>query len=151
MTSRTHPWCCIHASNKWTPTNDREGVTRTRLPCDSAFFLRARSAWPPFPSIEPPSLPQPIDLTEGDRNLHRRFCERMEHQAAWTGGIVVEELPQKGLGRFRHLSAGTQCWTCVVNWGALGYRHASILLKDQDGIFHQNSQCLFFSLMKSYS
>src|SRR6266404_1081419 len=53
------------------------------------FFLRARSARSPFPAIEPPCLPQAIDLTEGDRDLPLRFCDRMEHHAAWTGGIVV--------------------------------------------------------------
>jgi hypothetical protein len=73
----------------------------------------------------------------------------MKHEAAWTAGIVVEELPQKGLVRFSHLSARPKCWDCVVNWGPLGSLHASILLKDQDGIFPQDLQCLFFTLMKS--
>src|SRR5712692_10015026 len=41
--------------------------------------------------------------------------------------------------------------TRVVNWDPLGYRHASLLLKDQDGIFPQSSQCLFFRLIKSES
>ena len=103
----------------------------------------------PFPSIEPPCLPQAIDVTEGDSNLPLRFCDRMEHHAAWTGGIVVEELPQKGLVRFSHLSSSTKFWSRVVNWVPLGYRHASILLKDQDGIFPKGSQCIFFALMKS--
>jgi hypothetical protein len=73
----------------------------------------------------------------------------MKHEAAWTGGIVIEELPQKGLVRFSHLSSSPKFWTRVVNWGSLGSLHASILLKDQDGIFPQDSQCLFFALMKS--
>jgi hypothetical protein len=73
----------------------------------------------------------------------------MKHEAAWTGGIVVEELPQKGLVRFSHLSSSPKFWARVVNWVPLGSLHASILLKDQDGIFPQDSQCLFFVLMKS--
>jgi hypothetical protein len=73
----------------------------------------------------------------------------MKHEAAWTGGIVVEELPQKGLVRFSHLSSSPQCWARVVNWVPLGSLHASILLKDQDGILPQDVQCLFFALMKS--
>ncbi len=60
-----------------------------RCPGDADFFLRVRSARSPFPSIEPPCLSQAIDVTEGDRDLPLRFCERMEHHAAWTGGIVV--------------------------------------------------------------
>jgi hypothetical protein len=88
-------------------------------------------------------------LTESERNLHLCFGERMQHEAAWTGGIVVEELPQKGLVRFSHLSSRPTFWARVVNWVSLGSRHASILLKDQDGIFPQDAQCLFFALMKS--
>jgi hypothetical protein len=88
-------------------------------------------------------------LTESDRNLHLCFCERMKHEAAWTGGIVVEELPQKGLVRFSHLSSRPKFWARVVNWVPLGSMHASILLKDQDGVFPQDSPCLFFVLMKS--
>ena len=151
MTACKLPYCCIHTANKWTPTNDRAGVTWTRCPCDSDFFLSACSAWPPFPAIEPPGLPQPIDLTEGDRNLHRTFCERMKYHAAWTVGIVVEELPKKGLVSFSHLSASTKCRTRVANGGPLGDRHTSILLKDQDGILPPSSQCLFFRLRKSES
>jgi len=92
-----------------------------------------------------------MNLTEGDRNLPLRFCDRMEHHTAWTGGIVVEECPKKGLVRFRHLSSSTQSWLRVVHWIPLEYRHASILLKDQGGVLHQNSQCLFFRIMKSES
>jgi len=132
-----------------TPTNDREGVTRTRAPCGSPFFLTVHSARPPFPSIEPPGFPQPIDVTESDRNLLRRFCDRMKYQAAWTGGIVVESFPQQGLVSFRDLSSSTQVWTWRVLWVAGGYMHASILLKEQDGICPQSSQCLFFILRKS--
>jgi hypothetical protein len=73
----------------------------------------------------------------------------MKHEAAWTGGIVVEELPQKGLVRFSHFSSSQKFWARVVNSVPLGSMHASILLKDQDGIFPQDSQCLFFVLMKS--
>jgi len=60
-------------------------------------------------------LPQPIDVTEGDGNLPLRFGARLEHQAAWPVGIVVEELPEKGFVRLSHLSSSTQCWTRVVN------------------------------------
>jgi hypothetical protein len=91
--------------------------------------LSVRSARSPFPSIEPPSLPQAIDLTEGDSNLPLRFCDRMEHHAAWTGGIVVQQLPKKGLVNFRHFSPSTKCWTRIVHWVTLAYMHASILLK----------------------
>jgi hypothetical protein len=73
----------------------------------------------------------------------------MKHEAAWTGGIVVEELPQKGLVRFSHLSSSPKFWARVVNWIPLGSMHASILLKDQDDISLQDAQCLFFVLMKS--
>jgi hypothetical protein len=73
----------------------------------------------------------------------------MQHEAAGTGGIVVEALPQKGLVRFSPLSSSPQCWARVVNGVPLGSLHASILLKDQDGIFPQDVQCLFFALMKS--
>jgi hypothetical protein len=90
-----------------------------------------------------------MDVTESDSNLHLCFCERMKHEAAWTGGIVVEEWPQKGLVRFSHLSSSPKCWARVVNWVPLGSLHASILLKDQDGILPQDVQCLFFALMKS--
>src|SRR5207244_9572135 len=62
----------------------------------------------PFASIEPPCLPQAIDLTEGDSNLPLRFCDRMEHHPAWTGGIVVKQLPKKGLVSFRHFSPSTK-------------------------------------------
>src|SRR5437660_2292759 len=151
MTACKLPSCGSQAANKLTPTNDRALVPWTRCLCDSDFFLRVRSAWPPFPAIEPPGLPQPIDVTEGDRNLHLTFCDRMEYPAAWTVGIVVEELPQKGLVSFRHLSARTKCRTRAAHWVPLGDRPALILLKDQDGRFPQSSQCLFFRLMKSES
>jgi len=107
--------------------------------------------WPPFASIEPPCLPHPIDVTEGDSNLPLRFRYRMEHQATWTGRIVVEQLPQKGLVRFRHLSSSIQCWFRVVNGLPLDSLHALVLLKDQDGTFPHSSQCLFFMPMKSES
>jgi hypothetical protein len=131
-----------------TPTNDREGVIRTRCPCSSPFFLTVHAVRPPFPSIEPPGFPQPIDVTERDRNLFRCFCDRMQYQAAWTGGIVAESFPQQGLVSFRDFSSSTPVWTRGVTWVALGDMHASILLKDQDGMFLQSSQCLFFILMK---
>jgi hypothetical protein len=75
----------------------------------------------------------------------------MQYQAAWTGGIVAEYFPQQGLVSFRDFSSSTQVWTWGVTWVALGYMHASILLKDQEDIFPQSSQCLFFILMKSES
>jgi len=68
----------------------------------------------------------------------------MKHEAAWTVGIVIEDLPQKGLGRFSHLSASPKFWARVVTWVPLGAMHVSILLKDQDGILPQDAQCLFF-------
>src|SRR5712691_8011415 len=113
MTALMRSCCCIHAAKTWTPTNDREGVTRTRGPCGSAFFLTGHSARPPFPAIEPPCFPQP------------------------------------GLVSFRDLSSRTPVWTWGVTWVALGYRHVSILLKDQDALFPSSLQCLFFILMKS--
>jgi len=70
----------------------------------------------------------------------------MKREAAWAGGIVVEAWPQKGLVRFSHLSSRPQCWARVVNCVPLGSMPASILLKDQDGIFPQDAQCLFFVL-----
>jgi hypothetical protein len=73
----------------------------------------------------------------------------MKHEAAGTGGVVVEELPQQSLVRFSHLSSSPKFWARVVNWVPLGSMHVSILLKDQDGIFPQDSQCLFFALMES--
>jgi hypothetical protein len=73
----------------------------------------------------------------------------MKHEAAWTGGIVVEELPQKGLVRFSHLSSRPKFWARVVNWVPLGSMHASILLKDQDGLFPRDSQYLFWLLLDS--
>jgi hypothetical protein len=95
--------------------------------------------------MEPPGFPQPIDVTESDPNLLRRFCDRMQYQAAWTGGIVVEYFPQQGLVSFRDLSSSTQVWTWGVLWVALGYMHASILLKDQDGIVPQIHNVYFLS------
>jgi hypothetical protein len=68
----------------------------------------------------------------------------MKHEATGTIGIVVEQLPQKGLVRFSHLSSSPKFWARVVAWIPLGAMHASILLKDQDGIFPQDVQCLFF-------
>jgi len=53
----------------------------------------------------------------------------MEHHAAWTGGIVVQQLPKQGLVNFRHFSPSTKCWTRIVHWVTLDYMHASILLK----------------------
>src|SRR5216683_3900901 len=123
--------CCW--SSQWanicTPTNDRRGVTGTSVPWDSDFFLSACAAGPPFPAIETPCLPQAIDLTEGDRNLPLRFCDRMEHHTAGTGGIVVQQLPKKGLVSFRHFSPSIKCWTRIVRRVLLDYMHASILLK----------------------
>ena len=73
----------MHADKRQPRHNLDEMSLRLRFFCGLA--RRGR----PFPSIEPPCLPQAIDLTEGDSDLPLRFCDRMEHQAAWTGGIVV--------------------------------------------------------------
>jgi hypothetical protein len=144
-----HSCCCNHAAKTWTPTNARDGVTRTSCPSGSAFFLTDYAPWTPFPTIEPPGFPQPIDLTESDRNRLLRFCNGMQYQAAWTGGIVVEDFPQPGFVSFRDFSSGTPVWTWGVTWVALRYEHLSILLKDQDALFPASWQCLFFILIKS--
>jgi len=73
-------------------------------------------------------LPQAIDVPEGDSHLPLRFCDRMQHYAAWTGGIVVQQLPKKGLGNFRHFSPSTKCWTRIVHWVTLDAMHTSLLL-----------------------
>ena len=91
------------------------------------FFLRTGSAGAPFASTEPPCLAQPIDLTETDRHLHLIFRDGLENHAAWTVGIVAEELPKKGFVSFSHLAAGTKELRRVINWDHL---HVSILLKD---------------------
>jgi hypothetical protein len=52
----------------------------------------------------------------------------MKHQAAWTGGIVVQQLPKKGLVNFRHFSPSTKCWTRIVHWIILDALHVSLLL-----------------------
>jgi hypothetical protein len=101
--------------------------------------------------MEPPGFPQPLDVTESDRHLLRRFGNRLKDQAAWTGGIVAEYVPQHGLESFRDFSSRTHVWPRDVTWGALGYMHASILLQDQHGRSPQSSQCLFFIQMKSES
>jgi hypothetical protein len=67
-------------------------------------------------------------LTEGDSKLPLRFCDGIKHQAAWTGGIVVQHLPKKGLVHFRHFSPSTKCWTRIVHWVTLDAMHASLLL-----------------------
>src|ERR1700758_1890672 len=79
------------------------------------------------------------------------ICQQvtLSGDAEWpkVADAVIEALPQKGLVRFSHLSSRPKCWARVVNWVSLGSMHASILLKDQDGVFPQDSQCLFFVLM----
>src|SRR5712692_9593065 len=122
----------MHADTRQTGHNLDEMPLRLR------FFLRAHSARSPFASIEPPCLPQAIDLTEGDSNLPLRFCDRMEHHAAWTGGIVVQQLPKKGLVNFRHFSPSTKCWTRIVHWITLHAMHVSLLLNG--GQWHLSSQ-----------
>ena len=74
-----------------------------------------------------------MDLTEGDSNVPLGFCDRMEPQTAWTGGIVVKQWPQKGLVSFRHFSPSTKCWARIVRWVPLDDMHASILLKGPRG------------------
>jgi len=144
MSALIPPWCSHHAAKTWTPTNDREGVTWMRGPCGSPFFVTLHLARPPLPAIEPPGFLSPMEGTEPDDHLRRRFPNGMQYQAAWTGGIVVESCPQQGLGSCRDLSSSTEVWTRVLPWVALGSMHASILLKDQDGIFPPCSPCLFF-------
>jgi hypothetical protein len=149
VTALIPPCCCHPAAHTGTPTNDRAGGTRTRAPGGAPVFLTVHAARPPCPSLAPPGVPHPLDGTESDRKLLRRFRERMPDQAAWTGGIVVESCPPPGLVSVRALSSSTHVWTRGGIWGALGEMPASILRKAHDGIVPQSAQCLFFILRKS--
>src|SRR5712691_3733601 len=143
-TARTRPSGGLHAAPPGPPTPDSAGVPWPRGPGDAACFLRARSAGPPCPAMEPPGLPPPLAGTEGDSHLPRTVCDRRADQAAGTVGIIVASGPQQGLGRFSHLAARTPCRTRGAHWGPLGARHASLLLKAQEGLLPPRSPCLFF-------
>src|SRR5262249_32134202 len=116
----THPPGLLPPRCEYGHANKRQRRRDTdESPLRLTFFLTGSSAWPPLPSLEPPGLPQPLDVTESDRHLLRRFRDRMPYQVAWTGGIGVEEFPQQGLVSCRDLASSTPGWTRRVIWVAL--------------------------------
>src|SRR4030095_7970410 len=85
----------------------------------------------PFPPIELPLDPQPVEMADTDRNRGLSLGNLCEQHTARTHRVLVEPLPQQGGFNFAKLSPGITGWTYRLSEGTLawGEGHDVILLE----------------------
>jgi hypothetical protein len=129
---------------------DEAGVLTASRPPDEA-------AGTTLGPIALPLHPQSIEMANAQRYPSLTLGHLVEHDAAGTPGVFVEELPQQGDLQNAELCARCKRWTSILTGGRLaqGEGHDVSLLKrsvqDEVCTFALNGQGPFLSKRKSMS